>query len=97
MDIKGRKTYTIEIELNSNNGIEEERIIDMLMVEEEGSTKYRFELFDFFKDQTRAFVPYKDLWDGYPAFRILEVTCTSANVLLTWYITKQKIDIKEVE
>lgn len=97
MDIRGQKTYTIEVELNSNNGEEEVNVIDMLMAEEEGSTKYRFKLFDFFRDQTRAFVPYKDLWDGYPAFRILEVTCTSANVLLTWYITKQKLDIKEVE
>ena len=97
MNIKGRKTYTIEIEINSDNGEEEAKIIDMLMAEEEGRTTYRFKLFDFFKDQTREFVPYKNLYDVYPAFKILEVSYTSANVLITWYVEKQKFDIKEVE
>lgn len=97
MNIKGRKTYTIEIELSSDNGEEEAKIIDMLMAEEEGLTTYRFKLFDFFKDQTREFVPYKNLYDEYPAFKILEISSTCANVSITWYITKQEFNIKEVE
>lgn len=97
MNIKGRKTYAIEVELSSDNSEEEAKIIDMLMVEEEGRTTYRFKLFDFFKDQTREFVPYKNLYDEYPAFKILEVSYTRSVVLVTWYVEKQKFDIKEVE